>query len=216
MARARKEGVNWTKIKKQFLSGKSMTLLSRRHDISLSSISQMASREQWVEEREVKTKDNTLQLLVDDQIKSLQTYGKKTPEAQKIIFDGLSIGLSTKLAADSVGIDIRALKRWRADDPEFDQLCHLGVVTFAKQNLHAIHKSVLKGNVNPAQWSLQNNPHTKEEYGQPQNTGNQAIKIELSFKREEILPPDAFKDTTIVNADYEEVDTTSTTVKDDV
>ncbi len=104
-----------------------------------------------------------------------------TAENKDIILGRLATGSTYKMAAACVAVGDRALRDWRAEDPEFAAACEAA---------RAVHKAQMAGHITDAAardwkaaaWHLEHSPDTKEEFGK-QERSDAPVQVILHINR---------------------------------
>ena len=105
-------------------------------------------------------------------------------DRKDLVLDVLKEGGTFKLAAARIGIGDRALRNWRADDPEFEVQCRMAQAEHCMEQIANVRRAA-KDDYRAALAILKHHRLTREDFSD--RKAPQAVTVQLSFDRKGII-----------------------------
>ncbi len=118
------------------------------------------------------------------QERNIRQFPTSTRDRKDLVLDTLRAGGTYRLAAACIGIGDRALRNWRADDPEFEVQCRMAQAEHCMEQIGTVRKAGRK-DWKASMALLKTNPMTRADFRE--DKGEQRIEVTVNFDRKAIL-----------------------------
>ena len=117
-------------------------------------------------------------------LRNMRKLPKSIRDKKDLVLDTLREGGTYKLAAAGVGIGDRALRYWRADDPQFEVQCRMAQAEHCMEQLGNVRKAGRK-DWKASMALLRSHPMTRGDFRE--DKGEARIQVTVNFDRKGII-----------------------------